>query len=182
MKTLNWVLAGGMLLAGWSPSRAEDDGLSAGQRAPRFALEALDAEEKMRSRKVFAARELTVLILWDSYCPDCLKAVVACADYATRADSLGVGMVSINFDHEGMAEVRAFVKGASLPFPVLWDSRQQVARAYRAQTYDFSLFLVDRKGVIRYVHYDHPPAVLELLTRQVDEVLAAMARPRQQSD
>ena len=175
MKQLKWVLVGGVLLVARTPSGAEEAGLAAGQRAPRFALTTLDGGEKLRSRKVFAASDLTVLILWDSYCPDCLKAVVECGAYAPRADSLGVGMVSINFDHEEMVAVRAFVKGAALPFPVLWDSRQQVARAYQAHTYDFSLFLVDGKGMIRYAHYDHPPELLELLARQVDEIRTAQA-------
>ena len=175
MKLSDWVLSGGLILVLGISSRAEEVGLRAGQRAPRFTLNALDSEEKMRSRRIFAARDLTVLILWDSYCPDCLKAVVECGEYAPRADSLGVGMLSINFDHEEMVKVRAFVKGESLPFPVLWDSRQRVARSYRAHTYDFSLFMVDSRGMIRYVHYDHPPEVSKLLSQQVDRILADQA-------
>ena len=101
------------------------------------------------------------------------------------ADFLGVGMLFINFDHEHMAAVRAFVKGEKLPFPVLWDLQQRVVRAYRAEAYDFSLFLVDREGIIRYLHYDHPPEVLKLLTEKVQKLLEARkveeAKPEEQA-
>ncbi|MEW6383745.1 MAG: redoxin domain-containing protein [Pseudomonadota bacterium] len=151
----------------WGGERVE-----IGQRAPRFVLPVLKGKQQMRSSEVFGAMPLTMLIFWDSNCPDCLQALLRCRDFAPRADSMGVRMLSINFDQGFMAPVRAFVKEERLPFPVLWDAHQLVVRAYRAEGYSFSLFLVDRQETVRYAHYDHPPDVLAELTQQVDAVLA----------
>lgn len=158
-------LLGGLLGA------PEEQGLRPGEAAPAFVLPFLDGERKMRSEEVFPAHDLTVLILWDSHCPHCLRTLVESGAFAARADSLGVGMLSINFDQEHMSAVRAFVKGEKLPFPVLWDADGKVARQYWIATYDFSLFLIDRKGIIRYVHYDRPDNIVRLLDAEGQKVL-----------
>ena len=157
-----------------------EKGLQAGVQAPRFALRPLDGEQVVRSAQLFAARPLTVLIFWDSYCRDCLRAVVQCGKFAREVDSLGVGLLSVNFDYEHMAAVRAFVKGEELPFPVLWDAERQVVLDYQAIAHDFSLLLVDRQEKVRGVHYGRPREPLELLRSEVGRVLEAIEEERAQ--
>ena len=172
-----WILLGILPALAWSLAQAQETGLQPGQPAPPFTLQTLDGKQQLHSEDWFKTRPLTILILWDSYCPDCLRAVIACGTFATRADSLGADLLSINFDHEFMPGVYAFVKKEALPFPVLWDADQQVARAYRAEKYDFSLFLVDREGVFRQVHYDHPPSVPAYLDSVLSRIIPTLAAP-----
>ncbi|MBT4500402.1 MAG: TlpA family protein disulfide reductase [Gemmatimonadetes bacterium] len=156
----------------------EEEGLRVGVQAPSFALQDLDGKGRLKSEEAFAARPLTVVIFWDSYCPKCLRALVDYARFAEEADSLGVGMLSINFDHEHLAKVRAFVKGEKLPFPVLWDADERVVGAYLAMGHDISLFVVDNKGQVRAVRYGRPSEPLEELRAEVRSVLRSIARER----
>ena len=145
--------------------------LPPGTLAPRFKLPTLDGKDTMDSRDVFKKAPATVLILWDSYCPDCLATVKACQAFAERAEKTGIQVLGINYDKEGLASVRGFLKAAKIRFPNLHDRTGRVIETYRAQAYDFSFFVVDRKGIVRRAVYDHPPEIEEELEKAVNEAL-----------
>jgi len=148
-----------------------EEGLRVGTQAPSFALQSLNGKERVQSGKAFAAHPLTVLIFWDSYCPKCLRALVEYGRFAKEADTLGVGMLSVNFDHEHLTKVRAFVKGEKLPLPVLWDADKRAVGSYLALGHDISLFVVDSGGRVQAVHYGRPSEPLEDLRGEVRRVL-----------
>ncbi|HID92704.1 MAG TPA: TlpA family protein disulfide reductase [bacterium (Candidatus Stahlbacteria)] len=154
------------------------EGLKISQLAPHFKLKKLNGSGAVVSKDTFPCQELTVLIFWDSYCPECLDIIAECQKFYKKADSLGVAVLSINFDRENIAGVRAFVKGVGITFPVLSDSRATVAALYQADPYDFSFFIIDKKGIIRYVCYeipldiyDHPSHIVKFMMDQVEKLL-----------
>ena len=155
-----------------------EEGLKVSQLAPHFQLKRLDGSGVIASKDTFPDQELTVLIFWDTYCPECLDFVAECQKFYDKVDSLGVAMLSINFDREHIAGVRAFVKGAKITFPVLLDSKATVATLYQADPYDFSIFIIDKKGTIRYLTYeipldiyDNPPHIVKFIKDEVDKIL-----------
>ena len=150
---------------------AEETGLKVPAEAPSFVLETMEGEEVVVSHDFFHEQKLTVLLIWNSECPECLHALLETAAYAPRADSLGATILSINFDQDHMAEVRAFIEGEELPFPVLWDPNGEVAAAYQAEDYSLSIFLVDSTLNVRYLHYDSPEDVRELLEREIPKAM-----------
>lgn len=145
------------------------NGLKVPQLAPVFSLKLINRADTVISTDVFSEKELTLLIFWDSYCPDCLKVVAQCQTFHEKSDSVSV--LSINFDKENLAGVRALIKGERITFPVLSDPQGTVAAEYQAEDYDFSFFIIDKKGIIRYICYDKPPDVIELITMQLKEIL-----------
>ena len=150
---------------------AEDE-LKVSQIAPAFILKTLDGSEVVRSKNIFSEKEITVLIFWDSYCPDCLETLADCQKFYKNADKLSVGLCSINFDkEENLPNVRNVVKREKIAFPILSDSRGVTVRNYKAEAYDFSFFIVDKSRVIRYVCYDHPPNVGEVIKAAVEKLL-----------
>lgn len=171
MGAVKWSIALLVVLGLWQGIWAEQGELKVGQVAPDFVLPTFDDSKNVRFQDVYKSKPLTILIIWDSHCPDCLRAVAKSAAFLPRADSLGVGMLSVNGDDRYMFGVRTFIKGAKLPAPVLWDERGLVARTYGAAMHSFNLFLVDGQGIIRYVHYDRPPEVLKLLDSEVKRAL-----------
>jgi len=158
------------------PSVAEE-GLKVSQLAPHFKLKRLDGKGVIASKDTFPDQELTLLIFWDTYCPECLDFVAECQKFHEKADSLGVAVLSINFDRENITAVRAFVKGTKITFPVLMDSRATIATLYQADPYDFSVFIIDKKGIIRYVAYeipldvyDKPSLIVKFITDEIDKL------------
>ena len=152
-------------------SSAAQEGLKASQKGPAFILKTLDGSKVVKSKDIFSEKELTVLIFWDSYCPDCLKAVADCQKFYQDSETLDVGTWSINFDNEKLSEARRFVKGEGIKFPVLSDPRGVTVSKYKAKAYDFSFFIIDKRGIIRYVCYDHPPNIADLLKEKVEKLL-----------
>jgi peroxiredoxin len=161
---------------------SSEEGLRVGMQAPSFALQSLDGKETVRSGKTFATQSLTVVIFWDSYCPKCLRALAEYGRFAGEADTLGVGMLSINFDHEHLAAVRAFVEGEKLPFPVLWDVDKRVVGSFLAMGHDISLFAVDSGGRVRAVRYGRPSEPLEELRAEVHRLLRGIAREERKQE
>lgn len=145
--------------------------LKIGQKAPRFELPTIFGDSVYASRDVFPQSELTVLILWTSYCPDCWKALKSCRDLATKVKEMDVNVIGINFDTEKLATVRSFIKGEKIDFVNLSDFQVKVARAYKAESYDFSTFIVDKQGALQYVSYDHPPDVDKVILKKVKMIL-----------
>ncbi len=154
-------------------ARAADEGLKPGVLAPRFALKTLDGKETVDSREFIKKSPVTVLILWDSYCPDCLATVKSCQKFADTAGDKGVQVLGINYDRENLAAVRGFLKAGKITFPNLHDRTGDTVRAYRGQAYDFSYFVIDGKGIVRFSAYDHPPEIEKELVRAVNQGLGA---------
>ena len=149
---------------------AEEE-LKVSQIAPSFILKTLDGSKVIRSKNIFSEKKLTVLIFWDSYCPDCLKTLADCQKFYKNTETLGVGIWSINFDkEENLSKVRSFLKGEEITFPILSDSRGVTVRKYKAKAYDFSFFIIDKRRIIRHVCYDHPPNVTDVIKEAVEKL------------
>jgi peroxiredoxin len=145
--------------------------LKRGGKAPNFTLQTVFGDSTYNSKELFPQSELTVLILWTSYCPDCWKALKSCHDLAEKVKEMDVRVIGINFDTEKLATVRGFIKGEKIDFINLSDFQVKVARAYKAEAYDFSTFIVDRHGTLHYINYDHPPDVDKILLKKIQEIL-----------
>lgn len=164
------------IFIGITGSLNAEEGLKVSQRAPAFILKTLDGSEVIRSKDVFSEKKLTVLIFWDSYCPECLKAVANCQKFCQNSGELDVSVWSINFDRENLSKVRSFVKGEGITFPILSDPLGVTAGKYKTKAYDFSFFIIDKGGIIRYVCYDHPPDVADVIRKEVERLLEGKLR------
>ena len=70
--------------------------------------------------------------------------------YERYADQ-GLEILAINFDSP-LRDVMTFRLDLGLSFPILIDGSENVLDLYRIWTFPTS-FIVDREGIIRYVHY-----------------------------
>ncbi|MFQ6093278.1 MAG: peroxiredoxin family protein [bacterium] len=145
--------------------------LKAGQKAPHFELPTIFGDSIYSSKDLFPQSTLTVLILWTSSCPNCRKALKSCRDMAEKVREKGVRLIGINFDTEKLATGRRFIMGEKIDFVNLHDFQGKVARAYEAESYDFSTFIVDRSGRLKYVSYGHRPDVEGAILKKIRQIL-----------
>ncbi|UCE18433.1 MAG: TlpA family protein disulfide reductase [Gemmatimonadota bacterium] len=164
-----FVLITTLLIIQSSTTRATE--LKIGQKAPNFELPTIFGDSTYNSKEIFPQSALTVLIFWTSYCPDCWKALKSCHNLAEKVKEMEVHVLGINFDDEKLATVRGFIKGEKIDFVNLSDFQGKVPRSYKADVYDFSTFIVDRKGILKYVSYDHPPDVDKILLKEIQKIL-----------
>ena len=121
-------------------------GAVVGEQAPGFTLTALDGDEVTLS--AYRGRPL-LINFWASWCAPCRAEMpdLVRAYKAHQADGLVVLAINTTAQ-DSIADVRAFVSEFKLPFPVLLDETDAVARGqYQLRGLPMSVF-VDRKGTI----------------------------------
>ena len=156
---------------GASKSTKTNDRLQAGDTAPGFELPDLLTSEMYNFGKEVHTNRTTVVTLWSMACPSCRDALLEVQKAHDVYSSMGIVFVGVNFDVENLQGVRAFVKGEAIAFTTLWDQGRRVTRKYKALDYTFSVFVVDRDGVITLAQYDHPPDLYDVLAKTLDPVV-----------
>jgi cytochrome c biogenesis protein CcmG/thiol:disulfide interchange protein DsbE len=91
-----------------------------------------------------------VVDFWATWCEPCADALTLLDAYARKLGPRGLSVYGVTID-EDLSQVRDFLERTPLAFPILWDEG-----AARLQRYDVKfmpvMLIVDRRGVIRYVH------------------------------
>lgn len=134
---LMWSAALGPVLAAPKPGAA----------APDFVLPRLFDGKKEVSLGSLSGRAV-VVDFWASWCPPCRKTLPHLERLGSRYPSLAVVAISID-ENRGKAVEFLKVRDSSLIY--LQDSKQAVASKYDLGGMP-SLFLIDKKGALRYRH------------------------------
>lgn len=155
--------------------------IKVGQKAPEFTLH--DTERKSRSLKEFLDKKVVLAFFPGAFTSVCTKEMCTFRDSMARLNELKAQVVAVSvndpFSNRGFAEVNG------LAFPILSDYGRDVIRLYGIEMPDFaglkgytavkrSVFILDRKGIIRYVWVSENPGVepdyqeIEKVLEQID--------------
>ncbi len=122
------------------------------QDVPDFTLKAMTGEnirlEELRGQVV-------LINFWASWCGPCRQEMPILQKIHDRYEPLGFTVLGVNVDEEP-AKANRIVERLKLDFPLLLDSKQEVSEAYDVNAMPFTV-LVDRSGVVRYVHRGYKP-------------------------
>ncbi len=118
--------------------------------APDFTLKALSGD----NLRLAELRGQVVLInFWATWCGPCRQELPVLETLHRRYEDAGFTVLGVNV--EGEAEpAQALASGVS--FPMLIDAGQEVSKLYDLKAMP-STFVVDRDGVVRYVHRGYKP-------------------------
>ena len=124
-----------------------------GKAAPDFILSSLDGKavslDKFKGTVVF-------LDFWASWCPPCKKEMPEIVTLAKKFNASGLSVVAVSVDKkkEHATAFMSTVPGATGALTVLHDPEASAVSAYMAQAMPTS-FIIDRSGVIRFVHFGY---------------------------
>jgi cytochrome c biogenesis protein CcmG, thiol:disulfide interchange protein DsbE len=110
------------------------------------------------------------LDVWASWCEPCKQALPA---YRKMLQPFGsrIRVYAINVDADA-AKVAEYLKQMPLPFPVLFDRDGQAAEhVLKVQVMPTS-FVLDRRGVIRFVHRGYSTDLPDRLRAEIEQLLA----------
>jgi cytochrome c biogenesis protein CcmG, thiol:disulfide interchange protein DsbE len=141
-------------------------GVQKGQRAPEFSLPSL----KGSTVSLSSLRGKVVLIdFWAQWCEPCKKELPQLDRLAKDYAQKGVVIVAVNIDKQRDNAAR-MVKQLGVSLDVLLDPAGSVAGAYDLPKMPTS-FVVDKKGIIRYVNegFDGPKDV-DRFKQELDEL------------
>jgi peroxiredoxin len=137
-----------------------------GQPAPDFALRSMEGANLRLSEHL---GEVVVINFWATWCGPCRQQMPLLDDLYGKYKLAGMTLLSINIDQdsERAAEMAHTLK---VSYPVLFDDRQEVSRAYDVSSMPVTV-MVDREGVVRQVFEGFKPGYEKHYAEQIRELL-----------
>ncbi len=133
-----------LVIAGATPVLTAADSLKAGQALPKLAPLLAGAKLPDTSGKV------VLVDFWASWCVPCKASFPALNKLQADQAAKGLVIIAIGVDDDA-ADFKKFAAAMQAKFPLVHDAAHQAVGAFNPPTMPTS-YLVDRKGVIRYVH------------------------------
>ena len=136
-----------------------------GERAADFRLKALDGKTVALS----SLRGKVVLVdFWASWCEPCKRELPILQEMAARLRGRGIEILTVNLDRE-RANVEAFLKLRAIALPVLLNPDLSVADRFQPPKMPSS-YVIDRKGLVRYVNAGFEPGDEKAIEKQLLDV------------
>ena len=89
----------------------------------------------------------------------------------------GLRIVGVTQMDPTVGEVRAFLKRFGITYPVVLDPGEKTGQRYRLEGHPTGV-LIDRKGVVRFVHTGFLAGEEKLLEQAIQAVLAGRTPPK----
>ncbi len=164
------ALAVGMVAAGCAARAVlpETSGGSAMGEKVEFRLPARDGRDVDVGKEPGAVALVDVWATWSDPCRDSLPLDQALqAEYGER----GLRVYAVSVDRDARL-VDQFVQAAGVSLPVLLDRDAKVTDGILHVQQMPTLFLLDRKGVVRYIHEGFNEGLRTALRSEIDQLLA----------
>jgi len=125
-----------------------------GTPATDFALKALSGDNVRLSEHL---GEVVVINFWASWCGVCRTEMPRLDKLHATYRSAGLTLFGVNVD-EHPTDAVDFARTLGVTYPILLDPRKSVGPLYRLDALPMTV-LIDRAGVVRYIHHDYSAAI-----------------------
>ncbi len=159
----SWLCVLLLLLAG-SPAWA----LGAGDEAADFEAPLLGKDTLVSLSDHLG--KVVYLDFWASWCDPCQKAIPAIEKLRGEFPADDFQVLAVNVD-TNTRKATKFLKKNPIGYPSVSDPRGKLPRKYGLETMPTS-YLIDRDGVIRYVHKGFRKGDVEEIRAQITKLLA----------
>ena len=113
--------------------------------------------------------EVVLINFWATWCGPCRQEMPLLDQLYAKYRLAGLVLLSVNIDEE-QAPAAEMARTLEVTYPVLFDARKDVSRAYDVGTMPLTV-LVDREGVVRYVSEGYKPGYEQRYTEKLRELL-----------
>jgi thiol-disulfide isomerase/thioredoxin len=137
-----------------------------GQPAPDFALRSMKGSPVRLSEHL---GEVVVINFWATWCGPCRQEMPLLDALYGKYRRAGLILLSVNID-EAAGPAIEMAQTLKVSYPVLFDTRKEVSRAYDVSAMPVTV-LVDRAGVVRYVSEGYKPGYEKRYTEKLRELL-----------
>jgi len=137
-----------------------------GKKAAEFSLPAVNGDtvtlQSLRGKVV-------LLNFWATWCGPCRQELPELARAQEKYRQRGLAVVAVTVDND-VENVRSFLKKYAIKLQALWDKKKKVADAYVVEKMPSS-YLIDRNGVVRFIHRGYTPEEFKRIEAEIDELL-----------
>ena len=139
-----------------------------GQPAPDFALRSWQGDNLRLSEHT---GEVVLVNFWATWCGPCRQEMPVLDEIYGKYRRAGLVLFSVNIDEENkLDDAREMAKTLKVSYPVLFDARKEVSRAYQINSMPLTV-LIDREGVVRYVSEGYKLGYETRYTEKLRELL-----------
>jgi peroxiredoxin len=143
--------------------------VEAGQPAPQFAMASLSGDGKI---SLNAHRGKVVYVdFWASWCAPCLKAVPALEKLRAEFPASDFQVIAVNLDRD-LERARKFLADHPVGYPSASDPDGRLPEMFGLETMPTS-YLIDRQGVVRYVHRGYRAGDEVQIRKRIQELLGS---------
>jgi cytochrome c biogenesis protein CcmG/thiol:disulfide interchange protein DsbE len=143
------------------------DALDAGTKMPEIGLKDLGGAPVSVSS---LAGKVVIVDFWATWCAPCREELPELQKFHKKYGSQGLVIVGVSVDKEA-ENIKGFVDKLGLSFPIVHDVGHQVTGKYSPPKMPSS-YIVDRKGIVRYVHGGYRASDAAEFETQIKELLA----------
>jgi len=137
-----------------------------GAHAPAFSRPAVGGGSDLSTESVRG--KVLLVDFWATWCKPCEEELPKLQEIA---DKSGTAVVVFAISEDDSQDVVApFVKRVGVRFPIGWDEGNVVARRYKVEKMPTS-YVIDKKGVVRFVHAGYATGEDRKIAYEVDELL-----------
>ncbi len=144
--------------------------LDSGDRSPEIGLNDLRGNavtlESLRGKVV-------IVDFWASWCEPCREEMPVLDRLYRDNRERGLVVIGVSVDN-GIDNVRTFLRRNAVSFPIVHDAEHEVAERFEPSRMPSS-YLIDRRGMVRYVHEGFEAEDATTITREVATLLGERA-------
>ena len=155
--------------------------IAPGTKAPDFSLP--DTERNQRTLNEFLGKKVVLAFYPGAFTDPCTREMCVFRDSLAELNALNAQVIGISVNDP--FSNKAFAEANQLNFPLLSDYNRDIIRIYGVEATDFaglkgytaakrSIFIIDRKGVIRYKWISEDPRKepnYETIERTLEEIV-----------
>jgi thiol-disulfide isomerase/thioredoxin len=137
-----------------------------GIHAPSFSRPAVVNSGSLSTER--AKGKVVIVDFWATYCEPCEKEFPKLQALSDRyhGDLLVFGLS----EDDSLEGIAAFVKKTGVRFPIGWDEGNAIGQRYKLEKMPTS-YIVDRRGVIRFIHGGYGDRVEQQIASEVGQLL-----------
>ena len=142
-----------------------------GARAPELAGRTLDGQPL---RMANLRGKVVIVDFWASWCEPCREEMPVLERLYQRYREQGLVVVGVSVDRTER-NARGFLRRTRVSFPIIHDSGHAIANRYSPPKMPSS-YIIDRRGIIRYVHEGFRAEDGQRMEREVRTLLRERTR------
>jgi cytochrome c biogenesis protein CcmG/thiol:disulfide interchange protein DsbE len=147
--------------------KAHAGSLEAGTKMPEIGL--ADLTGKAVNAAALGGK-VVVIDFWATWCAPCREELPVLQKLYKKYSAQGLVVVGVSVDKE-QDNIKQFLVKMPLSFPIVHDAEHQVSNRFAPPRMPSS-FIVDRKGIIRYVHGGYRADDATEFEKQIQTLLA----------
>lgn len=137
-----------------------------GQLAPDFALRSSTGENMRLSE---SRGDVVMINFWATWCGPCRQEMPLLDELYSRYQRVGFNLLGVNIDDDS-SRAMDMIEDLGVNFPVLFDARKEVSELYEVDAMPVTV-IVDREGMVRYVHQGYKPGYENMYLDQIRSLL-----------